>query len=149
MHDSMLISTVLASTPSYTNLYPAAPPQAAEWASDILMMVACAMLTLQHFAATTIRIQKGSVKICIFWRVMCFTDDCYSDQGQNTQKRQHLQQIPISTHISTESHNALSPKTDCNGTRSRGRSAALQHHGVCVFVRARCGINWRPFSWKP
>lgn len=66
MHDSMLISTVLASTPSYTNLYPAAPPQAAEWASDILMMVACAMLTLQHFAATTIRIQKGSVKICIF-----------------------------------------------------------------------------------
>lgn len=51
------------------------------------------------------------------------------------QKRPHPPQIPVSTHVPTESHNALSPKTDCNGTRSRGRSAALQHQGVCVAVR--------------
>ena len=55
------------------------------------------------------------------------------------QKRPHSLQIPISTHVPTESHNALSPKTDCNGTRSRGRSAALQHHGVCVVVAGLFG----------
>ena len=81
-------STVLASTPSNTNLYLAAPSQA-EWANDSLMML-------------------------------------HLTRAGTPQKRPHPLQIPISTHVPTESHNALSPKTDCNGTRSRGRSAALQ-----------------------
>lgn len=96
-------STVLASTPSNTNLYLAAPSQA-DWAND--------SLTMLHLT-----------------------------RAGTPQKRPHSLQIPISTHVPTESHNALSPKTDCNGTRSRGRSAALQHHGVCVVVRTKGGAT--------
>lgn len=96
-------STVLASTPSNTNLYLAAPSQA-EWANDSLMML-------------------------------------HLTRAGTPQKRPHPLQIPISTHVPTESHNALSPKTDCNGTRSRGRSAALQHHGVCVVLWTKSGAT--------